>query len=198
MHVEQVRDRRALVAADVGHARLQQRLGDREDALAVEGLAGAPGAALWTSLLERDFQAASGRDRASSASANLAAGVPFVHVMDARSIMHTVNVDAEPRRARPQPAAHVPRRVPRRQRDPRGRARSAYRSRRSARRWPGCAGCCTIRCSCARGARDGAHPARADAARQRGRAGAGGHRRRAAIGRTLRARPVRAARFACT
>ena len=40
-HVEQVRDRRALVAADVGHARLQQRLGDREDALAMEGGAGA-------------------------------------------------------------------------------------------------------------------------------------------------------------
>ena len=38
-HVEQVRHRRALVAADVGHARLQQRLGDREDAFAVEGLA---------------------------------------------------------------------------------------------------------------------------------------------------------------
>jgi hypothetical protein len=36
-HVEQVRHRRALVAADVGHARLQQRLGDGEDALAVEG-----------------------------------------------------------------------------------------------------------------------------------------------------------------
>ena len=38
-HVEQVRHRRALVAADVGHARLQQRLGHGEDALAVEGLA---------------------------------------------------------------------------------------------------------------------------------------------------------------
>jgi hypothetical protein len=37
--VEKVRDRRALVAADVRHARLQQRLGDREDAFAVEGLA---------------------------------------------------------------------------------------------------------------------------------------------------------------
>ena len=37
-HVEQVRHRRALVAADVRHARLQQRLRDREDALAVEGL----------------------------------------------------------------------------------------------------------------------------------------------------------------
>ena len=38
-HVEQMRDRRALVAADIGHARLQQRLGDREDAFAAEGLA---------------------------------------------------------------------------------------------------------------------------------------------------------------
>ncbi len=38
-HVEQVRHRRALVAADIAHARLQQRLGDREDAFAMEGLA---------------------------------------------------------------------------------------------------------------------------------------------------------------
>ena len=38
-HVEQVRDRRALVAADIAHAGLQQRLGDREDALAAEDLA---------------------------------------------------------------------------------------------------------------------------------------------------------------
>ena len=38
-HVQQVRHRRALVAADVGDARLQQRLGDREDALAMEDLA---------------------------------------------------------------------------------------------------------------------------------------------------------------
>ena len=38
-HVEQVRHRCALVAAHVGHARLQQRLGDGEDALAVKGLA---------------------------------------------------------------------------------------------------------------------------------------------------------------
>jgi hypothetical protein len=38
-HVEQVRHRRALVAADVGNAGLQQRLGDREDALAVERVA---------------------------------------------------------------------------------------------------------------------------------------------------------------
>ena len=40
-HVDQVRDRRALVAGDVGHARLQQRLGDGEDAFAAEFLAGA-------------------------------------------------------------------------------------------------------------------------------------------------------------
>ena len=37
-HVEQVRHRRALVAADIRDARLQQGLGDREDAFAVEGL----------------------------------------------------------------------------------------------------------------------------------------------------------------
>ncbi len=39
--VEQVRNRRALIAADIAHARLQQRLGDGEDALAAKGLAGA-------------------------------------------------------------------------------------------------------------------------------------------------------------
>ena len=44
-HVHQVRHRRALVAADVGDARLQQRLGDREDAFAVKHLAAAPGGA---------------------------------------------------------------------------------------------------------------------------------------------------------
>src|SRR6476619_4028996 len=38
-HVEQMRHRRALVAPDIGHTRLQQRLGDREDAFAAEGLA---------------------------------------------------------------------------------------------------------------------------------------------------------------
>src|SRR5690606_20146202 len=38
-HVHHVRHRRALIAADVGHARLQQRLGDREYSLAVEGVA---------------------------------------------------------------------------------------------------------------------------------------------------------------
>jgi hypothetical protein len=37
--IEQVRDRRALITADIAHARLQQRLGHREDALAAEGLA---------------------------------------------------------------------------------------------------------------------------------------------------------------
>ena len=35
-HVEQVRHRRTLVAADVGHTRLQQRLGDGENAFAME------------------------------------------------------------------------------------------------------------------------------------------------------------------
>jgi hypothetical protein len=40
-HVQQVRDGRTLVAAHIGHARLQQRLGHGQDALAMEGLAGA-------------------------------------------------------------------------------------------------------------------------------------------------------------
>ena len=38
-HVDQMRDRRALVAADIAHARLKQRLGDGKDALAIEGVA---------------------------------------------------------------------------------------------------------------------------------------------------------------
>ena len=38
-HVEQVRHRRALVAAHVGHARLQQGFGDGQDALAVKRFA---------------------------------------------------------------------------------------------------------------------------------------------------------------
>ena len=38
-HVQQVRHRCALVAAHVGHAGLQQRLGDGENALAMEGVA---------------------------------------------------------------------------------------------------------------------------------------------------------------
>ena len=53
-HVEQVAHRRALVAADVGDARLQQRLGHGQDALAVEGLAGAEPQAL-DLLVERNF-----------------------------------------------------------------------------------------------------------------------------------------------
>ena len=36
--VEQVRHRRALVTADIGHAGLQQGLGDREDAFAAKDL----------------------------------------------------------------------------------------------------------------------------------------------------------------
>ena len=40
-HIDQVRDRRALIAGDVGHAGLQQRLGDGENALAAEFLTGA-------------------------------------------------------------------------------------------------------------------------------------------------------------
>ena len=37
-HVHEMRDRRALIAADIADAGLQQRLGDREDALAAEFL----------------------------------------------------------------------------------------------------------------------------------------------------------------
>ncbi len=40
-HIDQVRDRRALIAGDVGHAGLEQRLGDGENALAAEFLPGA-------------------------------------------------------------------------------------------------------------------------------------------------------------
>ena len=39
--VDQVRNRRALITADIGHARLQQRLGDGQNAFAVKGLASA-------------------------------------------------------------------------------------------------------------------------------------------------------------
>ncbi len=38
-HVHEMRDRRALIAADIGHARLQQGLGDGEDAFASENVA---------------------------------------------------------------------------------------------------------------------------------------------------------------
>ena len=38
-HIHQMRDRRALIAADIRHARLQQRLGDRENSLAAKFLA---------------------------------------------------------------------------------------------------------------------------------------------------------------
>ncbi len=50
-HVEQVRDRRALVAADVGDARLQQRLGHRENALAAEDISPSPSLSACTSFL---------------------------------------------------------------------------------------------------------------------------------------------------
>ena len=39
--VEQVRDRRSLIAPDIGHAGLEQPLGDGENAFAMEGLTGA-------------------------------------------------------------------------------------------------------------------------------------------------------------
>ena len=45
-HIEQVADGGTLVAADVGDARLQQCLGHCQDALAVEGIAGAEPKAL--------------------------------------------------------------------------------------------------------------------------------------------------------
>ena len=35
-HIDQVTDRRALIAADIGHPRLQQRLGDGENPLAMQ------------------------------------------------------------------------------------------------------------------------------------------------------------------
>ena len=38
-HIEQVRDRGTLVAAHITHARLQQALGDGQDAFAVKDLA---------------------------------------------------------------------------------------------------------------------------------------------------------------
>ena len=38
-HVHQMRDRRALVTADIGHARLQERLGNGENAFAAKFLA---------------------------------------------------------------------------------------------------------------------------------------------------------------
>ena len=41
-HVDQVRDRRALIAADIADAGLQQRLGDGEDAFAMEDVSPAP------------------------------------------------------------------------------------------------------------------------------------------------------------
>ena len=37
-HVHQMRDRRALIAADIADAAFEQRLGDRQDALAAEFL----------------------------------------------------------------------------------------------------------------------------------------------------------------
>ena len=58
--VEQMRDRRALIAADIAHARLQQRLGDRQDAFAAEGLAGAELERL-DFLLERAFHGGGSR-----------------------------------------------------------------------------------------------------------------------------------------
>ena len=52
--VEQMRHRRALVAAHIAHARLQQRLGDREDAFATKRLAVAEAERIYF-LLKRAF-----------------------------------------------------------------------------------------------------------------------------------------------
>ena len=57
-HIEQVRNRCALVAAHVSHARLQQGLGDRQDAFAMKGFACAH-AQLLDFFAERNFQIAS-------------------------------------------------------------------------------------------------------------------------------------------
>ena len=38
-HIEQMADRRALIAAHIGHARLQQRLGDGQNPLSMKGIA---------------------------------------------------------------------------------------------------------------------------------------------------------------
>ena len=54
-HVHQVRDRRALVARHIGHAGLQQRLGDGQDALAVE-LGAVAELQLFDLFLERAFR----------------------------------------------------------------------------------------------------------------------------------------------
>ena len=65
-HVHQVRDRRALIAGHVGHAGLEQRLGDRENALAAE-FSPAPRYSFWTSFVkDRSAMVASsghGRER---------------------------------------------------------------------------------------------------------------------------------------
>ena len=37
-HVEQMRHRRTLITSNIGHTRLQQRLGNRENAFAVKDL----------------------------------------------------------------------------------------------------------------------------------------------------------------
>ena len=73
-HVEQMRDRRALIAADVRDARLQQRLGDRENAFAVEGLAVAQPQRLHF-LLERAFHQG----------LRQMVGVPTIYIMAVRN-----------------------------------------------------------------------------------------------------------------
>ena len=69
-HVHQVRDRRALIAGDVGDAGLQQRLGDGENALAAEFLAAPRRSFSTSSLNERSaissIPARSQRDRLAS------------------------------------------------------------------------------------------------------------------------------------
>ena len=57
-HIEKMRNGRALITADVRDARLQQRLGDRDDAFAVKRIAAAEPQAV-NFLAKRDFQSAS-------------------------------------------------------------------------------------------------------------------------------------------
>ena len=70
-HVHQVRDRRALVAGDVGHAGLQQRLGHGQDSLAAEFLARTE-----TELLDLLAERPLGHQRATSASTRSGLPVP--------------------------------------------------------------------------------------------------------------------------
>src|SRR5262249_29239308 len=105
-HVEQVGDRRALVAADIAHPGLQQRLGHRQDALAAEGFAVAEPELLHL-FLERAFHrlALPGKPATSITVPNrmlrLVAG--RAHAYDPRIECYTCNhtIDLERRRELP-------------------------------------------------------------------------------------------------